>query len=827
MNAQNIADISAAAQLQIPDDLDIARLQDSGPLQAVECLKTLDAEGWHHLDAFDPVSGRWDDSRTFPPGSWREIEDWVRARILSRNIYFSANEPIPGARDGKLAKEDIAFVRCLYADVDAAKDATVDVLADQSRLDHLVRKSIAGAWPATLTVHTGNGRQFLWRLHDKLSADEHRPLAEAQGRAIAHALGGDNVQNIDRILRLPGTLNLPSPAKRKLGRAVQAARIIDVKLFSYHLDELARYAPPVERLVEPEDKFIDEARAELEAADLSQVPAELAQRFADACRYFPRLDNLWRGVAKDAESDDSGSGYRASLARRMAEAGFGVVDYGQMVRSWELPPVDADKIDPDTWEGLRQLSRDWANCGRPHAVAQWFDEPSTTEPLFPEATAEAAPSDTEFDFDAATLVSPGDIDHIPEKEFVLGTRFQPGSITLGIGPAGVGKSMFAILTAVSIATRRELTGELVSKSGSVLIFNAEDPSDEMRRRLKALISYYKLPADEVLSRVRLLSGYDQHRLVLARRNDRHGEIKPGKDLKALADFILRVGIVHVVLDPLVALHRGLEENSATDMEELMDGLRWLARSTAVSIDLIHHTVKNRSTTSEQNAGVGDASRGSGAIFAAARSNYTLMPMAPKTGIELGLPQERVAQMIRLDDGKRNNTRRAARERWFEIQSVLPSGEVIPGWHFDTSDRSMRKRALESVGLHVPFDAVAQHRIAMLNNADDAQQQTQALRSLIVASMDAGEVDRARIVEAYRAIRSVSETTARTTIDEALPEGRNRAIEVDGDDVRYLLWRRKVGTKWVICREALGQIVHSQPQWTDSDDENAEIGGVLG
>lgn len=827
MNAENIAQVAKSTQSEFLDGVDLDRLRNYGPPLATELLKSLDVSGWHHLDAFDPISGQPAGSRTFEPGSWGDIEQWVRERITRFNLYFSANEPIPNAPSKKLGKENIASIRCVFVDIDATKDPTADFDLDQARLDQIVHSNASGMWPATLAINSGNGRQLIWRLREKLNAREFWEVAEDQGKAISRELSGDYVRNIDRILRLPGTLNIPTASKRKLGWSTRPTAILQSSSHRYDLQELARQVPPRAHANEPSNEnFVDEARAELDAADLSEVTAELATRFANACKHHPRLDALWRGDKVGLfGSDASGSGFRASLARHMAEMGFDCVDYGRIVLSWGIHQIDADKIDPDTETGLRQLSRDWGRFGRPHSVAQWLDPASDAEPLFPMVGGDAKSSPA-FDFDAATRVSIEDIDNIREKEFTLGTRFQPGAITLGVGPAGVSKSMFALLSAVAIATGRELTGELVSRSGPVLVFNAEDPSDEMRRRLKALISYYKLPADEVLARVRLLSGYDQHRLVLARRDDRHGPIRLGKDLNALADFVGSAGIVHVALDPLVALHRGLEENSASDMEQLMDGVRWLARSTGASIDLIHHTVKSRAST-EQNAGVGDASRGSGAIFAAARSNYTLMQMAQTTGKELNLPAERVSQMVRLDDGKRNNTRRAARERWFEILSVLPNGEAVPGWHFDAPDRALRKRALESVGLHIPFDAAAQRRTAILNSADNEEQRRTALRSLIVATMDADEVDRVRIVQAYRDVRPMSETSARTAIDDVVPEGRNRAASADGDDVSYLLWRKRVGTKWVICREVCGQIVRPNSVFEADSADFEENGGVLG
>ena len=47
---------------------------------------------------------------------------------------------------------------------------------------------------------------------------------EAENRAIDAALGGDATFNIDRLLRLPGTLNFPNRKKRAKGRQVARAQ---------------------------------------------------------------------------------------------------------------------------------------------------------------------------------------------------------------------------------------------------------------------------------------------------------------------------------------------------------------------------------------------------------------------------------------------------------------------------------------------------------------------------------------------------------------------------------------------------------------------------
>jgi hypothetical protein len=51
---------------------------------------------------------------------------------------------------------------------------------------------------------------------------------EARNRKLAADLGGDHVQNVDRLMRLPGTLNVPDAKKLAKGRSIMLAEVIDV-----------------------------------------------------------------------------------------------------------------------------------------------------------------------------------------------------------------------------------------------------------------------------------------------------------------------------------------------------------------------------------------------------------------------------------------------------------------------------------------------------------------------------------------------------------------------------------------------------------------------
>ena len=115
------------------------------------------------------------------------------------------------ARNIKAKKPDIEAVRALHVDVDIYDEATLAALR-------------AFSPKPTVIVFSGGGYQALWRLSEP-STDFER--VEQTNIWLAEKLGGDNCHNIDRLLRLPGTINLPNAKKRAAGRVPVVARVVE------------------------------------------------------------------------------------------------------------------------------------------------------------------------------------------------------------------------------------------------------------------------------------------------------------------------------------------------------------------------------------------------------------------------------------------------------------------------------------------------------------------------------------------------------------------------------------------------------------------------
>ncbi|MDE5461327.1 AAA family ATPase [Bradyrhizobium sp. CSS354] len=177
--------------------------------RAASALAAIRDEGLLKVAAISPDGGA-PRVRVFAlPGERQKIEVWIAENNGKANLYFEAN--IPRSRtETKSKKDDIASVVYLHADLDRAAGES----ADEARGRHLMAVKSGKVPLPSYVWSSGNGLAALWKLEiPAVSIDE----AEGAGAEIAKALGGDRTQNVDRLLRIPHTTNLPNRRKREKG----------------------------------------------------------------------------------------------------------------------------------------------------------------------------------------------------------------------------------------------------------------------------------------------------------------------------------------------------------------------------------------------------------------------------------------------------------------------------------------------------------------------------------------------------------------------------------------------------------------------------------
>lgn len=161
----------------------------------------------------------------------------VSENLSGRNVYFSANEPRADC-GSKAKKEQIDRIRAAFVDVDPPKDGSP---FDKNAAVSMLRT----ANPTALVDDTGNGVQALWVLAEPMEANTEAVAEfEAVTQAIVERFGGDKgTWNVDRVLRVPGTINYPNAKKRAAGRVPVMARFIEADASAQRFAEGHRGRP--------------------------------------------------------------------------------------------------------------------------------------------------------------------------------------------------------------------------------------------------------------------------------------------------------------------------------------------------------------------------------------------------------------------------------------------------------------------------------------------------------------------------------------------------------------------------------------------------------
>lgn len=163
------------------------------------------------------------ETATFDEKTLPALGGWLQANNGKRNLYFMVN-PARGPLSKKASKEDVEELAFLHVDVDPPKGAPLEA----SRTEILARLQAFRPAPS-LIIDSGGGYQGFWRLDEPLYIGGNVARAEemeAYNQQLEILLGGDHCFNADRVMRLPGTWNLPDEKKRAAGRTTRVATVV-------------------------------------------------------------------------------------------------------------------------------------------------------------------------------------------------------------------------------------------------------------------------------------------------------------------------------------------------------------------------------------------------------------------------------------------------------------------------------------------------------------------------------------------------------------------------------------------------------------------------
>lgn len=186
------------------------------------------------------------DTRTFRPEQRTELARWLEAHNGKDNMYFHVNPPTRDL-EKKANREDVAALEWLHVDIDPR--AGEDLEEERARaLAFLQDRLPTGIPEPTCIIFSGGGYQGFWRLTEPFQIDGDLPKAEEAKRwnmQLELDFGADNCHNVDRIMRLPGTINIPDAKKRKKGRVETLAELVVFNDNAYPLDQF-KQAPALQ-----------------------------------------------------------------------------------------------------------------------------------------------------------------------------------------------------------------------------------------------------------------------------------------------------------------------------------------------------------------------------------------------------------------------------------------------------------------------------------------------------------------------------------------------------------------------------------------------------
>ncbi len=180
----------------------------------------------------DPATGEISSARTFSVFELSKAGDFAeRKNREGCNVYVA-----PALRQaevqGRAGRNDVVGASRIWTDFDQP--------GDRARVDALVKE--AGLQPSEVVV-TGNVPHCRFQAYFEVTGNL---TPEQLERGNTHAkmwLGGDNVQNPDRLMRLAGTINYPTKSKLERGYVAEVVTLhINLAARPCTVEQLAKFA---------------------------------------------------------------------------------------------------------------------------------------------------------------------------------------------------------------------------------------------------------------------------------------------------------------------------------------------------------------------------------------------------------------------------------------------------------------------------------------------------------------------------------------------------------------------------------------------------------
>ncbi len=551
--------------------------------KAANFLKSFRPSGQHNIIAIDPVS---EQLTGVTSNNAKDIEAFIEKHNGKNNLYFTVNEPSQRAPDNKLGKKDIAKINAVWLDADplpfrpsvssveTSSAAKKHFEQERARLLQFANDLKTSDNPPTYIIDSGGGIQAFWLLNTPLdTTKENIAMTESLSRGLAEKYDTDYVQNIDRIMRIPFTLNIPNAKKIKEGRTHAAARMIHASSQSgTRYDDLDFITPSFK--AENETTF-EHTDLDMEAIK-APIPDALTQKLKTTFSSDQKAHDLYYGIIEKP----SRSEYDFTLTQQLRWDGYSLQEVAHVL--YHFP--HGKGADLTKRELIRTYNRaELPFVGLPETELERINK-QTNPILAARAQGKPLPEDLNKK-PVGSFTAGGDATFTISGEALFKGLINRKTLSVFYGPSGSGKSFLVLDMAIHLALGRDWAGFRCKGQMAVLYLSLESGAS-FGKRVVAARQRCSVPQGVPLKQFPF-AFYDKK--LNLRTNDEHIAFieKMVDDLEAQSGH--KCGLI--VVDTLSAGFAGGDENTK-DMTEFVDILQLLAEKKQSTVAIVHHTGKD-------------------------------------------------------------------------------------------------------------------------------------------------------------------------------------------------------------------------------------------
>lgn len=448
------------------------------------------------------------------------------------NVYVGVNprKPnTPGKRAANTDDVEIAFFH--FADIDKPES-----------LVGLVERY--GALPPTMTVTTGtvpNKRPHLyWRLEEPVMN-----MAEWTERqsGIAKSLGGDDVIDPPRIMRLAGTVNYPTQKKLAKG-------------YKMELTSLRTQFPNERCDVTPEQVAATYPRPASEILPVARQ-SETGSTLRDMAR-GTRVSDLIAAI----QHGDQWHNNMVRLVAHLVGTGRSDAEIMTMAAGLTLPGFTIDQTAREMATAIVGARRKWSMPEPDETVEQEEDRREDAESIFP-------------------LLSLDELENMPPPTWLIDGILPEHGLSIVYGDPGAGKSFVVLDMALRIAFGMDWHGQPAKQSG--VLYIAGEGKHGLGKRVTGWRKQHYLEGTD--APFKLLP-------VAVHMLDKQSIEKLKRTIEAAQQQIgFPIGLV--IIDTVSRAIPGQDENKQEAMSLFIDGCAEIQNFTQGALIGVHHAGKDK------------------------------------------------------------------------------------------------------------------------------------------------------------------------------------------------------------------------------------------